>query len=258
MLFRNEHAIFGITWSEFPSAVQLADPSIRRTCNESEIYEALLPLDDANVLELGCGTAEHTRNIARAHPSARITAAEVDRIQHAHNLAAARPPNLTFAEFGAQSIPLAEESIDVVMMFKSLHHVPSDLHDQAFAEIHRVLKTGGHAYISEPIFAGELNEMIRIFNDEEAVRRAAFEAVHRAVERGLFELSREVFFLAPTSFTSFAEFERKFFQVTHSERNVSEAQRRSVERLFNTHLGPDGVKLTQPIRVDLLCKCGPR
>lgn len=238
--------------------MQLAHPSISRTCSESEIYESLLALDDEDVLELGCGAAEHTRNIARAHPSARIIAAEVDRIQHAHNLAAARPANLTFAEFGAQSIPLGDGSIDVVMMFKSLHHVPLDLHDQVFSEIHRVLKTGGHAYISEPVFAGELNEMIRIFNDEEAVRRAAFEAVHRAVEKGLFRLSCEVFFLAPTNFASFAEFERKCFQVTHSERKVSEAQRRAVERQFNIHLGPDGVKLTQPIRVDLLCKCEPR
>jgi SAM-dependent methyltransferase len=237
--------------------MQLSHSSISRTCDESEIYESLIALDGASVLELGCGAAEHTRNIARAHASARIIATEVDRIQHAHNLASARPSNLTFADFGAQSIPLADASIDVVMMFKSLHHVPLDLHDQVFSEIRRVLKTGGHAYISEPVFAGELNEMIRIFNDEEAVRRAAFEAVRRALEKGPFELSCEVFFLAPTNFTNFAEFERKYFQVTHSERNVTETQRREVERLFDTHLGPHGVKLVQPIRVDLLRKCRP-
>jgi SAM-dependent methyltransferase len=237
--------------------MQLTHPGITRTCNESEIYESLVALDGASVLELGCGKAEHTRNIARAHPGARIIAAEVDRIQHAHNLASTRPSNLTFAEFGAQSIPLADASIDVVTMFKSLHHVPPALHDQAFSEIHRVLKAGGHAYISEPVFTGELNDMIRIFNDEEAVRRAAFEAVRRAVEKGLFDLSCEVFFLVPTNFMNFAEFDRKYFQVTHSERDVSEAERRAVERLFNTHLGPDGAKLVQPMRVDLLCKSGP-
>jgi ubiquinone/menaquinone biosynthesis C-methylase UbiE len=237
--------------------MQLTHPDITRTCTESEIYESLLALDGASVLELGCGKAEHTRNIARAHPGARIIAAEVDPIQHAHNLASARPSNVTFTDFGAQSIPLADATIDLVMMFKSLHHVPLELHDQAFAEIHRVLQGGGHAYISEPLFAGELNEMIRIFNDEEAVRRAAFETVRRAVEKGLFELSCEVFFLVPIHFRSLAEFDRKYFQVTHSERNVSEAQRIAVERLFNTHLGPDGAKLVQPMRVDLLRKPRP-
>jgi len=232
--------------------MQLTHPNITRTCNESEIYESLLALDGASVLELGCGKAEHTRNIARAHPSATIVAAEVDRIQHARNLESERPANLSFADFGAQAIPLPDASIDVVMMFKSLHHVPLELHDQAFSEIHRVLKAGGCAYISEPVFAGELNEIMRIFNDEEFVRRAAFEALQRAVQKGLFELANETFFLVPSSYRDFAEFQKKHFQVTHSERNITEAQRNAVERLFNTHLGPDGVKLTQQIRVDLL------
>lgn len=234
--------------------MQLAQPNIARTCRESEIYESLLALDGVSILELGCGKAEQTRNIAGAHPTASLVAAEVDPVQHALNLASAPPSNLTFGGFGAQAIPLADASIDVVMMFKSLHHVPLQRLDPALSEIHRVLKAGGHAYISEPVFAGQLNEMLRIFNDEELVRRAAFDAVRRAVENGLFELSREIFFLAAASYRDFAEFERKHFQVTHSERNVNAAQRSAVERVFNTHLGPDGVTVTQPIRVDLLRK----
>ncbi len=234
--------------------MQLTHPDITRTCDESEVYESLLRLDGAGVLELGCGKADHTRNIAIAHPTAKIIAAEVDRIQHAENLASTRPANLGFAEFGAESIPLADASIDVVMMFKSLHHVPLASLDDAFGAIRRVLRPGGHAYISEPVFAGELNELIRIFNDEEAVRVAAFAAVRRAVDKGDFELAGETFFLVPVRFRNFEEFGKKHFHVTHSERNVSDAQCNAVERLFNTHLGPDGVKLTQPIRVDLLRK----
>jgi len=234
--------------------MQLMHPNITRTCMESEVYESLLELDGANVLELGCGKADHTRNIAQAHPGASIIAAEVDRIQHAENLASARPANLAFAGFGAEAIPLADASIDVVMMFKSLHHVPLERLDDAFGAIHRVLKPGGHAYISEPIFAGELNELIRIFNDEEVVRKAAFDAMCRAVEKGLFELAGETFFLVMVQYRNFEEFDKKHFQVTHSVRNVSEAQRKAVERLFNTHLGPDGAKLTQQMRVDLLRK----
>jgi len=159
-----------------------------------------------------------------------------------------------FADFGAESIPLAGAGIDVVLMFRSLHHVPLHRLDDAMNELQRVLKPGGCAYISEPVFAGALNEMIRIFNDEEAVRKAAFGAMCRAVEKGMFELAGETFFLAPVKYQDFADFAGKHFQVTHSERNVSEAQRLAAERLFNTHLGPDGVKLTQQIRIDLLRK----
>jgi ubiquinone/menaquinone biosynthesis C-methylase UbiE len=232
--------------------MQLAPPAITRTCPEREIYESLLALDGAAILELGCGKADHTRNIAKAHPGASIIATEVDRIQHARNLASARPDNITFADFGAQSIPLADASIDVVMLFRSLHHVPAASLDAALGEIRRVLKPGGHAYVSEPLFAGAVNEMIRIFHDEEAVRKAAFDALCRAVEGELFELASETFFLVPVHYRNFAEFDQRHFQATHSEHHVSDAQRSAVERLFNTHLGPDGVRLAQPVRVDLL------
>jgi len=234
--------------------MQLTHPHITRTAAETEVYESLLALDGANILELGCGKAEQTRRIAAAHPGAKIVAAEVDRIQHAENLAAAAPANITFADFGAEAIPLAASSIDVVMMFKSLHHVPLPRLDDSMRELARVLKPGGRAYVSEPVFAGDMNELMRIFNDEEAVRAAAFDAVRRAVNQGLFELESETFFLSPVKYKDFGEFARKHFQVTHSERNVSDAQRLAVERLFNTHLGPEGVKLTQQIRIDLLRK----
>ncbi len=234
--------------------MQFTHPNIMRSCTESDIYESLLVLDDANILELGCGKADHTRRIAKGHQTAKIIAAEVDRLQLGENLAAAVPENITFADFGAESIPLPDASQDVVLMFRSLHHVPLPQLDVAMHEILRVLKPGGCAYISEPVFAGPLNEMIRIFNDEEIVRRAAFEAMCRAVEMGLFELANETFFLVPVTYKDFTDFARKHFQVTHSERNVSDAQRLAVERLFNKHLGPDGVKLSQQIRVDLLRK----
>lgn len=237
--------------------MRITVPEYTRTCKEAEVYEALLRLDRATILELGCGPAVHTRNIAAAHPTARIIAAEVDTRQHAKNVAATdRPPNLEFADFGAQAIGLPDASVDVVMMFKSLHHVPLDLMDRAFDEIARVLKPGGHAYISEPVFGGAFNELIRVFNDEQVVREAAFAAVRRAVEPvgapARFALAREEFFLVPVHYRDFAEFERRHFVVTFAERNVTEAQAAEVKRRFDAHCGPDGVRLTQQMRVDLL------
>src|SRR3970282_1123321 len=134
--------------------MRLMNPDITRACKEAEIYESLLELDGARVLELGCGKADHTRNIAQAHPGAQIIAAEVDQIQHAKNLAFAPPANLDFADFGAESIPLGDAGVDVGRMFVSLPPLPLDRMDDAFRKIHRVLRPGGHAYISEPVFAG--------------------------------------------------------------------------------------------------------
>lgn len=234
--------------------MQFIHPDVTRTCKEVEIYESLLKLDGMTILELGCGKADHTRNIAQAHPSAQIVAAEVDAIQHEKNLASASPTNIRFADFGAQSIPLADESVDVVMMFRSLHHVPLDKMDTAFGEIRRVLKPGGFAYISEPVYAGPYNEMARIYNDEGTVRNAAFEAICRSVESGLLDPVSETFFQTPVHYPDFAAFSKKHFKATHEVRNVTDAQKAAVERLFNTHLGPDGVRLAQQVRVDLLRK----
>ncbi|HQR12504.1 MAG TPA: class I SAM-dependent methyltransferase, partial [Casimicrobiaceae bacterium] len=209
--------------------MQLVHPDITRACAESEIYETLLALDGATILELGCGKADHTRRIAAAHPTATLIATEVDRIQHAINLAADVPSNMRFTDFGAEAIALPDASVDVVMMFKSLHHVPVARLDDALNEIARVLRPGGVAYISEPLFAGPLNEVIRIFNDEQAVREAAFDALCRAVACGKFELETEFFFLLPVKYGDFADFAKRHFEVTHSERHVTEAQRVATE-----------------------------
>jgi ubiquinone/menaquinone biosynthesis C-methylase UbiE len=234
--------------------MQLMQSDITRTCMESEVYESLLQFDGAAVLELGCGKAAHTRKIAAAHPTARITAAEVDKIQHAKNIASAPLPNVVFTDFGAQAIALTDSTVDIIMMFKSLHHVPVASMDQALNEIHRVLKPGGRAYLSEPLFAGDLNELTRIYHDEEAVRIEAFGAIRRAIETRRFELVSETFFLENTHYKDFAEFEQRHFKVTHSERNVTPAQREQILRLFNSHLRPDGVTLAHRMRVDLLRK----
>ena len=68
------------------------------------------------------------------------------------------------------------------------------LMDQALAEIARVLRPGGLAWISEPVFAGDMNEVIRLFHDEQQVREAAFAAIGRAVHGGRLQLVEQLFF----------------------------------------------------------------
>lgn len=187
---------------------------------------------------------------------ASITALEVDAIQHAKNLLVADLPHVGFALGGAEDIPAPDASFDIAFMFKSLHHVPVEKMDRALGEIRRVLRPGGLAYISEPIYAGEYNEILRLFHDEKRVREAAFAALCRAVESGLLELAREFFFSTPLRFSDFAEFEEKVLRVTHTRHELSPQLHAEVRRKFLEHATPKGVTFFMPMRVDLLRRPG--
>ena len=232
--------------------MKIASDNITERCPESEIYNRLLSLDNKHILELGCGSAEITRDIATTGVGRTITALEVDEIAHGKNRQVIDLDNVTFDLAGAQAIPLEDETVDVVFMFKSLHHVPVALMDDAMSEIRRVLKPGGLAYISEPVFAGDFNEILRLFHDEQAVREAAFNTLKKAVDTDLFELVEEIFFYSPMRFENFAEFEENTINATHSPHSLDDALYQKVKKLFEQHMGEDGANFLMPMRVDLL------
>ena len=232
--------------------MKISQDKIDLTCSEAEIYNQLLSLDNCHILELGCGSAEITRDIATSGVGRKVSAFEVDNIAHEKNIQIADLPNVTFGLSGAQDIPLEDNSVDIVFMFKSLHHVPLDLMQSAMQEIKRVLKPGGFAYISEPVFAGEFNEILRLFHDEQKVRQAAFNTLKQAVDTSLFKLAKEVFFNTPMTFESFSDFENKVINATHSQHALDSELHQLVKQRFEEHLNDDGAHFLMPIRVDLL------
>lgn len=232
--------------------MKIAAENIALSCAESEIYNRLLELDGKHILELGCGCAEITRDIATTGAGRKITALEVDEIAHEKNLQITDLPNVTFALSGAQAIPLDDESVDVAFMFKSLHHVPLDLMEPSMREISRVLKPAGLVYISEPVFAGDFNEILRLFHDEQKVREAAFSIIKKVVDDGLFNLVEEMFFNSPMKFENFVDFENKVLKVTHTNHALDEDLYSLVKQRFEEHEGVHGAHFLMPIRVDLL------
>lgn len=234
--------------------MNIADPAADLVCDEFDLLATELPLAGAQVLELGCGKAEKTRAMAQSGLVAGILALEVDAIQHARNREVADLPNVRFGHGAAEAIPAADASFDIVTMFKSLHHVPVDRMDRALGEIHRVLKPGGLAWISEPVYAGEFNEILRLFHDEKIVREAAFAAVRRAVDTELLELVKQRFFFTRGRFESFAQFEERIIRVTHTDHRLSPELLAAVRQKFEAHLTPTGAHFLNPLRVDVLRK----
>ncbi len=223
------------------------------SCSEREIYEQL-PLDNKTILELGCGKADITRLIATGGMGRKITATEVDEIQHAKNLLIDDLPNVTFIIAGSEKIPVDDASFDIIFMFKSLHHVPTELMADALSEVERVLKPGGIAYISEPVFNGDFNEVLRLFHDEELVRADAQKAIKQSLGNKSLTLLEEVNFNSPMSFKNFEDFENKIIKVTHTQHALSPQLQQQVEDQFALNMGDDGANFLMPIRVAILQK----
>ncbi|WP_028217849.1 class I SAM-dependent methyltransferase [Paraburkholderia oxyphila] len=237
--------------------MQLYDPYCSDIRDEIAVLkDALEPLHAQgqlrNVLEIGCGTGDMTRRIADTWPDAKVCGLEIDAIQLEKNQLRNRHGNITYLSGPAEAIPFAAQMFDAVLMFKSLHHVPGALLDQALDEIHRVLRPGGVAYFAEPVFAGELNEIIRLFHDEENVRQAAFDALVRASDDSRWDRARETHYRVSVRFLDFDDFERKVMRVTHSDFQLTPERISKVRCAFEQHMTNDGAHFVRPMRANTL------
>lgn len=220
--------------------------------DELDLLASLLPLAGQHIVELGCGAAGLVRQLLLRWPDSRVTALEVDERQHAKNLAAPQA-GLEFLAAGAQAIPLPDASADLALMLKSLHHVPLPLLGQALGEAARVLRPGGHLYVSEPVFAGPLNELVRLFNDEQRVRAAAQAALDEALHGGPWQEVANLRFETPVRFDSFAQFEQRMMRPTFADHGIDTAKVAEVAAAYAPMAAADGsLALTRPMHVRLL------
>lgn len=219
--------------------------------DELDVLASLVPLAGQDIIELGCGAARLARTLLERHPDSRVTGMEVDERQHAKNIAAPQK-GLRFVAGGAEAIPFQDASFDLVLMLKSLHHVPRASMAQALGEVARVLRPGGHLYVSEPVYDGALNEIVRLYNDEGVVRAAAQAALDAALRSGPWEQVAERRFEMPVQFTDFADFEQRMMRPTYADHRIDDAKLAAVRAVFEPHVGPDGARFTRPMHVRLL------
>ena len=223
--------------------------------DELDVLADLVPLIGQDIVELGCGGAHLVRKLLARHPDSRVTGLEVDERQHAKNLAAPQA-GLEFVAAGAQAIPFPDASFDLALMLKSLHHVPLPLLAQALGEVARVLRPGGHLYVSEPVYGGAFNEVIRVFNDEGVVRAAAQVALDEALRTGAWTQVAERHFEMPVRFRDFADFEQRMMRPTFADHRIDDAKLAATRAAFEPHVGPDGARFNRPMHVRVLRHVG--
>ncbi|GAA6143799.1 class I SAM-dependent methyltransferase [Hydrogenophaga sp. 5NK40-0174] len=220
--------------------------------DELVLMDRLMGLSNQRIIELGCGNARTARQLLQRWPACQVTGLEVDAIQHERNLAHPQE-GLNFVAAGAQDIPFADASFDIAVMLKSLHHVPMPLMDQALSEVARVLKPGGFLYVSEPIYGGALNELIRLYNDEGVVRPAAQAALDRALADGRqWEAAGEERFAQSVHYADFEDFAKRMMYPSFADHHITEEMLAKVRGVYEPHQTPNGADFVRPMHVRLL------
>ncbi|QEG22108.1 class I SAM-dependent methyltransferase [Mariniblastus fucicola] len=221
--------------------------SLGKTKNAAVIRQ-LVDLDGKVVVDAGCGNLTFTRLLAEQ--GAKVIAIDPDSVQAQKNRDADPIPGIKFFETGAESIPCDDSSVDGVFFSYSLHHVPADLFPAVYAEVLRVLRPSGFLYVLEPIDC-PLNQVMRLFHDEDAERRAAWQSLHD-IAAPKFEQMSQFSYYDERQFDSWDDFADRFsnrsFNSLYTEADV---HRDEVRETFLRFGGP-AHKFTTPKNVMLL------
>jgi len=146
--------------------------------NRAMVREVLAPLRGRSVADIGCGDGLWTRFLTLE--GARVVGLDPNRRQLALACAEKRVGDEVYVEAGAEALPFEAGRFDIVLFFKSLHHVPPDLMAQALSEAARVVRPRGVMAAFEPVARGANYELNRPVDDEAEVRAAAYRCLGAA------------------------------------------------------------------------------
>lgn len=102
----------------------------------------------ARMLDIGCGDGATEVFLHKYLPAIEVVGIDVS--SKSIEVAAKRNlQNASFALYDGDTIPVDDNSFDIVFMAGVLHHVSSGKQQRLMREIFRVLKTGGRLYLFE-------------------------------------------------------------------------------------------------------------
>ncbi len=220
----------------------------------SEILRQHLPMAGARIADVGCGDGALARFMTRE--GARVTGIEPAERRLDKARAAEPAGDEDYRQGVAEDLAFADGSLDAVVFFNSLHHVPVEGQAKALEEAARVLRPGGLVYVQEPLAAGPYFELVQPIEDETAVRAKAHEAIRAAVASGLLAEALELVYDAPYRIADFDAFKEAVIAVDEARRPRFEALEDDLRTAFEAtaERHDDAYVLSQPSRLNLLRK----
>jgi ubiquinone/menaquinone biosynthesis C-methylase UbiE len=123
----------------------------RESTFKAALVQQLAPRSGERILDVACGTATLTLLAARAAPGVNLTGLDGDpqMLERARAKARAASVDIGFDVGMSDRMPYADGAFDKVMSSLFFHHLQCDAKSRTFAEIFRVLKSGGELHVAD-------------------------------------------------------------------------------------------------------------
>ena len=125
------------------------------------------------ILELGCGTGEYSREIAKRLGESQIIALDIsEKIIEVARKKCEKFKNIKFSVGSAYQLPFKDKSFDVVAGFYFLHHVDAA---PVIKEIRRILSPEGKVFFIEPNI---LNPLVFLIKSNKFLKKIAGDSLN--------------------------------------------------------------------------------